>query len=171
MKLPNQGSPEGVVTRLIPRRDPRPRVEGGFTLLELMIVLFLAMLMLAMGVVAMMNRLPAARLDATAREISALMRQARTLARIQMVKQTLVLDLDARHYGIEGKTSRQIPEEVRLRIDDPLAGDVDKGTYRLGFSPFGGIDGGAIRLTTDGRSITLTPDPVMGFVIDRKKRD
>ena len=106
----------------MPHRFPRLSAPGGFTLLELMIVLFLAMLMVGMGVIAMMNRLPAARLDATAREISALMRQARTLARIHMVKQTFIVDLDARHYGIEGKISLKIPDEVRLKIDDPLTG-------------------------------------------------
>jgi general secretion pathway protein H len=161
----------GDAKRFVPRRFQRSSATGGFTLLELMIVLFLAMLMMGMGVIAMMNRLPAARLDAAAREISALMRQARTLARIHMVKQALVVDLDAGHYGIEGKSSLKIPEGVRLKIDDPLTGDVDKGIYRLVFLPFGGIEGGAIRLTTDKRSITITPDPVMGFLIDRKKRD
>jgi len=152
-------------------RFPRASAESGFTLLELMIVLFLAMLMVGMGVIAMMNRLPAARLDATVREISALMRQARTLARIHMVKQTLVVDLDARHYGIEGKLSLKIPDEVRLKIDDPLTGDVDKGIYRLGFSPYGGIEGGTILLTADKRTVSITPDPVMGFLIDRKKQN
>lgn len=136
-----------------------------------MIVLFLAMFMMGMGVIAMMNRLPAARLDATVREISALMRQARTLARIHTVKQTLVVDLDARRYGIEGRPSRMIPEEVGLKIDDPLTGEADNGVHRLVFSPFGGIEGGAIRLTADKRSIIITPDPVMGFLISRKKRD
>jgi type II secretory pathway pseudopilin PulG len=144
---------------------------GGFTLLELMIVLFLAMFMVGMGFIAMMSRLPAARLDATVREMSAMIRQARTLARIHMVKQTLVVDLDARQYGIEGKNSRKIPEEVRLKIDDSLTGDVDRGIYRLVFSPFGGIDGGTLLLKTDQRTVSIKPDPVMGFVISRKKQD
>jgi hypothetical protein len=136
-----------------------------------MIVLFLVLFMVGIGVVAMMNRLPAARLDATAREISALMRQARTLARIHAVNQTLVVDLDARRYGIEGKPSLKIPNEVRIEIDDPLTGSIDKGIYHLGFSPFGGIDGGALLLTADKRSISIKPDPVTGSVTSRKIRD
>jgi type II secretory pathway pseudopilin PulG len=155
----------------MPRRFPRSSAAGGFTLLELMIVLFLAMFMVGMGIIAMMSRLPAARLDATAREMSALMRQARTLARIHMVKQTLVVDLDARLFGIEGRLSRKIPEEVRLKIDDSLTGNIDKGIYRLDFSPFGSIDGGTIMLTVNQRSISIKPDPVMGFLISRKKQD
>ncbi len=154
-----------------PRQFPGLSAAGGFTLLELMIVLFLAMFMVGMGIVAMMSRLPAARLDATAREMSAMIRQARTLARIHMEKQTLIVDLDARSYGIEGRASRKIPEEVRLKIDDSLTGDVDKGIYRLYFSPLGGIDGGAMLLTAGQRSISIKPDPVTGFLISRKKQD
>lgn len=157
--------------RFMPRPFPKLSATGGFTLLELMIVLFLAMFMVGMGIIAMMGRLPAARLDATARDMSAMIRQARTLARIHTVKQTLIVDLDARQYGIEGRPSRKIPEEVHLKIDDSLAGDVDKGIYRLFFSPFGGIDGGTIMLTANQRSIHIKPDPVMGFLISRKKQD
>ncbi|MEW6332822.1 MAG: hypothetical protein AB1558_00970 [Thermodesulfobacteriota bacterium] len=153
------------------RQTPKLNAAGGFTLLELMIVLFLAVLITGMGIIAMMSRLPAARLDATVREISAMMRQARTLARIHMVKQTLVVDLDAGRYGIDGRPARKIPEKVRLTIDDPLTGDTDQGIHRLIFSPFGGIDGGAMMLTADQRHISIKPDPVTGFLISRRNRD
>ena len=119
----------------------------------------------------MMDRLPAAKLDATAREMSAMMRQARVLAKIQGEKQAIVVDLGARSYGIEGKKSRKIPEEIRLEIDDSLTGVADNGIYRLVFSPFGGIDGGTVMLSTGQRSISIKPDPIMGFLISRKKRD
>lgn len=151
------------------RQTPKGIGAAGFTLLELLIVLFLAMLITATGIIALMNRLPSAKLDATAREISAMMRQAGTLARSHRVKQTLVLDLDAGCYGIEGKPVRKIPEEVRLAIDDPFTGHADRGIHRLVFSPYGGIDGGAIVLTADQRHISIKPDPVTGYLIRREK--
>ena len=144
---------------------------GGFTLLELVIVLFLAALMVGMGIIAMMGRLPAAKLDAAAREMSATMRQARALARAHMQKQSVVVDLDARSYGIEGKPSRKIPHEIGIRIDDPLAGEVERGVHRLAFSPHGGIDGGAVVMTAGRRVVSIRPDPVMGFAVSRGKRD
>ena len=88
----------------------RLSASGGFTLLELMIVLFLAMFLMGMGIIAMMDRLPAAKLDATAREMSAMMRQARSMAKIQGEKQAIVIDLGTRTYGIEGKN---IPDDSR----------------------------------------------------------
>ena len=145
--------------------------DSGFTLLELMIVLFLAMLMVGMGIIAMMGRLPAAKLDAATREISAMMRQARALARIHMEKQAIVLNLDERSYGIEGKIPRKIPDEISLRVDDPLTGEAEKGIYRLAFSPFGGINGGTVMLTTGRRSVSIRPDPVTGYTVSRRNRD
>jgi general secretion pathway protein H len=167
----NRGSRLDDVKKCMTNKVSKLSASDGFTLLELMIVLFIAMLMMGMGIIAMMGRLPAAKLDATAREMSAMMRQARTLAKIQGEKQAIVVDLSARTYGIEGKTSRKIPEEIQLTIDDFLTGGADNGIYRLVFSPFGGSDGGTVLLSTDKRSISIKPDPVVGFLITRKKRD
>jgi general secretion pathway protein H len=150
--------------------DREKRSSGGFTLLELLIVLFLAVLIVGMGFIAMMNRLPSARLDAATREISATMRHARALARAGMVKQTVLLDLDGGSYGIGGKPSRRIPEEVTMKVEDPVAGEVEKGSYCLTFSPSSGISGGAVTLEAGGRRVLIRPDPVAGFFIERLSR-
>jgi general secretion pathway protein H len=158
-------------------RTPKPNTfikvseADGFTLLELMIVLFLAMVMMGMGIIAMVGRLPAAKLDATVREMSAMIRHSRILAKVQGEEQAIVVDLDAQSYGFEGKNPRRIPEEIRLKIDDSLTGDANQGIHRMVFSPFGGVDGGTVVLSTGQRSISIKPDPVMGFVINRKKQD
>jgi len=158
---------KGVLCKSLKTRS----AAGGFTLLELMIVLFLAMLMVGIGIIAITGRLPAAKLDAATREISAMMRQARALARISMEKQAIVLNLDERTYGIEGKMPRKIPDEITLMVDDPLTGEAEKGICRVAFFPFGGIDGGAVMLSTGRRRVSIRPDPVMGYVVSRIKRD
>jgi len=148
----------------------RNRAEG-FTLLEILIVLFIAMLMLGMGIVGFAGRLPAAKLDATAREMSALIRQARLLAKTELEKQAFVVDMDERRYGIEGKTLRQIPEEVHVRVDDSMSGPRDQGNHRMIFSPFGGVSGGTIEMTTGRRGISLKADPILGVQINRTKQE
>jgi general secretion pathway protein H len=144
---------------------------GGFTLLELIIVLFLAMLMVGMGIVALTGWLPAAKLDAVTREISAMIRQARVLARSSMEKQAVVLNLDERSYGIKGKILRKIPDEISMRVDDPMTGEAEKGIHLMAFSPSGRIEGGAVMLATGRRSVSIRPDPVMGYVVSRRNND
>ena len=152
----------------------RPRIPNrinGFTLLEILIVLFIAMLMLGMCIVGFAGRLPAAKLDATAREMSALMRQTRLLAKTEMEKQAFVVDMDARRYGIEGKTLRPIPEEVHVRVDDSLKGPGDRGKHRIVYFPIGGVAGGAIEVTAGKRGISLKADPVLGVHVTRMSAD
>lgn len=144
-----------------------PNRISGFTLLEILIVLFIAMLMLGMGIVGFAGRLPASKLDATAREMSALMRQTRLLAKTEMEKQAFVVDMDARRYGIEGKTLRQIPEEVHVRVDDAMKGPRDQGSHRIIYSPFGGVSGGAIEVKAGRRGISIKTDPILGVHVTR----
>jgi type II secretory pathway pseudopilin PulG len=154
-----------ILNRICPWRG-----AAGFTLLEILIVLFIAMLMLGMGIVGFAGRLPAAKLDATAREMSALMRQTRLLAKTSMEKQAFVVDMDARLYGIEGKALRKIPDEVQVRVDDFMSGPQHQGSYRMIFSPFGGVDGGTIEMTAGRRGISLKADPILGVHINRMKQ-
>ena len=138
--------------------------------MEILIVLFIAMLMLGMGIVGFAGRLPAAKLDATAREMSALMRQARLLAKTEMAKQTFIVDMDERLYGIDGKTLRQIPDEIQVRVDDSMSGPRDQGSHRIVYSPFGGVDGGTIEMTASKRVVSLKADPILGVQINRTKQ-
>ena len=152
-------------------RGLRGRKTGGFTLLEILIVLFIAMLMLGMGIVGFAGRLPAAKLDATAREMSALMRQTRLLAKTGMEKKAFIVDMDARLYGIEGKILRKIPDEVQIKVDDFMGDSRHQGSYRMIFSPYGGVDRGTIEMTVGRRSISLKADPILGVQINRNKQE
>jgi general secretion pathway protein H len=163
--------------------DPMRRVKGrnpetgkawdpprGFTLLEVILVLLLATIMMGMGIIAFANRLPAAKLDATAREMSSLMKYARLQAKIQGEAQTVVIDLNARTYGIEGVKMRRIPEEVHIEIEELSSGKVNDGIYRLLFSPLGSTDAPVLSLSAGLKSVSLKPDPVTGVQISRKKK-
>lgn len=140
------------------------RTENGFTLLELLVVLFLIMLLLGIAAVSLTNSLPSSKVNATARDIASTLKHARSLALIQGEEQVLSLDMDAKRYGIEGKAFRAIPEDIAVRIADPLSGEIQSGTYRIVFRPMGGAEAGVIVVSNSKRTVRIEMDPVVGAV-------
>lgn len=145
--------------------------RNGFTLLEIIIVLFLMALILGLSTLFFANTLPSSRLNATAREISATIRHARDLAVINGEKQTMTINLDSRYYGIEGIARKNITSGISLKVIDPLLGEVSKGEYLFIFNATGAMEGGTIVLSTEKRTVSIQLDPVVGSVIVKGQGD
>lgn len=141
------------------------RDSAGFTLLELIVVIFLISLILGLSTVFFSRALPSNRLNAAAREISATIRYARSLAQIHGEDRIVSLDLDSKSYGIEGRGTKNIPADIAIKVIDPLEGEMGSGKYRIVLNGSGGIEGGAIVLSQDQRSLRIEPDPVVGSVV------
>jgi len=141
---------------------------AGFTLIEIVIVLFLIMLILGLSAVYFSESLASVRIDSTGREVLATMRYARTLARTNHEKQILTIDLDAKSYGIEGHNSRNIPQEIRIRVLDPFSGEIWNGKYSMVFPASGAAGGGTILLSNNRKELSIISDPVIGSVIKGK---
>ncbi len=137
----------------------------GFTLLELILVIFLMALILGLSTIFFANTLPSSRLNATAREISATIRHARYLAHIHGERQTLRINLDARYYGIEGMTQKNIPSGIILKVIDPLLGEIQEGEYPIIFNATGAMEGNTIVLSTGKKRVSIQLDPVVGSVL------
>jgi len=137
----------------------------GFTLLELIIVMFLASLILGLSTVFFLNSAPSARLDAAGREMAATIRHARTIALSRGEDQAFVINLDARQYGLEGRNMKPVPPEVSVMVNDPLSGEVRTGTYPILFRSYGGAEGGTVVLQGRKRAIYIQTDPVVGAVV------
>jgi prepilin-type N-terminal cleavage/methylation domain-containing protein len=139
--------------------------DTGFTLLEVIIVVFLMVLVLGLATVFFARTLSSSKLNATAREMSATIRSAKSFAEIHGEKQIISIDLDSKSYGIEGKKSKRIPSSVAVKVLDPLTGEIANGKYQIILNAFGGIEGGTIVLSQDKRSVSIAPDPVVGSVM------
>ncbi|MBI5634046.1 MAG: prepilin-type N-terminal cleavage/methylation domain-containing protein [Nitrospirae bacterium] len=143
----------------------RPAGEAGFTLLELIIVIFLITLMLGLSAAFFANALPSGRFNATSREIASAIRQARHLATLNGERQVITFDMDARSYGIEGRGKKNLPPEIAIKVIDPLAGDITNGKYSMTFYARGSAEGGTIVLWNSSRAAHIHIDPVAGAVI------
>ncbi|MGD0884290.1 MAG: prepilin-type N-terminal cleavage/methylation domain-containing protein [Thermodesulfovibrionales bacterium] len=139
--------------------------NSGFTLLEVIVVIFLMTLMLGLSTIFFAKTLSSSKLNATAREMSATIRNAKSFAQIHGEKQIITIDLDAKAYGLEGKTIRRIPRSVAIKVIDPLAGEIETGQCQIIMNAFGGIEGGTVVLSQDKRSVSIETDPVIGSVV------
>ena len=150
---------------LSPSLDTRhSQLSSGFTLIELTVVMFLMALVMGLSTVFYAGSLPSARLNAAGRELSATIRQARSLAQSNGTSQAVSLNLDANSYGIEGRGTRSVPQGVGIRVVDPLFGAVQHGTYRILFDATGGVEGAAVELWNSKRLIRIVTDPIVGTV-------
>lgn len=139
--------------------------DRGFTLLELILVVVIIVLVLGLATLFFASTISSAKLNGLSRDISSTIKQARFLARNKGETQTLIIDLDAKTYGIEGKDAKIIPPEITAKIIDPLSGEVFRGKYSLIFHDTGGIEGGTILLTYSKKTITIETDPVVGSIV------
>lgn len=153
------------MTKLIWFEDLLPiKKDKGFTLLELIMVLFLITLVVGLSAVFFANTLPSSRFNATVRDISATVRHARSLAQTLGEVQTIVIDLDSKTYGIEGRVIKDIPSDIHIKIIDPLSGEIQKGKYSFVLNAIGGAEG-TIVLWNNKRTVSIQMDPIVGIVV------
>ena len=139
--------------------------KNGFTLLEIIIVLSLVTLILGLSTVFFAGFLPSAKLDAAGRDLSGMIRHARSLARLNNESRTFVIDLDNKTYGIEGLATKPFPPEARVRVIDPVSGEIVGGKYPIVFTPTEGTSGGTIILSWGKKTIRIELDPIVGAVL------
>ncbi len=108
-----------------------------------------------------------AKLQATVREFSATLRQARDLAKIHGEQQGWTIDLDAREYGIEGRKVKKIPSNLELKIVDSINGEIQSGQYRLVFEPNWSMEGATFQLSDKKKAFKVELDPLLGAVVTR----
>lgn len=142
----------------------------GFTLLEMMLVIFLITLVLAISVSIFSNALPSQRVDATARELIATFRQARSTAMTSGQWQVLTLEIETKKYSVEGGSVRSIPDDVAVKVVDPVVGEIIQGGYRFVFAPSGVSEGGTIVLSAGKKVVDVDVDPIVGAVYSQPKR-
>jgi general secretion pathway protein H len=141
----------------------------GFTLLEIIIVLFLMVLIMGLSAVFFSNFLPSVKFNATGREMTAMIRQARSLARINGVNQTFIIDLDNKTYGITGMAEKRISPDYLIKVIDPFSGEITQGKYSIVFHPAGTMGGGTIILSGRKRVLRIDLDPIMGAELNKEE--
>jgi prepilin-type N-terminal cleavage/methylation domain-containing protein len=137
---------------------------SGFTLLEILVALLLVSVIIGVSAFFLGGKKPV-RLEPAAWEVSTAVKRARVLARMDRLDRILIIDLDARSYGLEGYARKTLPSGVSLKIMDPQYGEVSRGEYRMIFPGGGGMEGGTIVLGDGRRTVAVQLDPIEGAVL------
>ena len=139
--------------------------QEGFSLLEILIVLSLITIFFGFSSFFFADRLPAARLDALGRDISAGIRHAKSLAISEGDRRYFMIDLDRRSFGVEGLPEKKIPSDITISIRDRFGGEIHQGQYAITAWGVGSIEGDTILLGTKRKKIEIRIDPILGSVI------
>lgn len=140
------------------------RNGGGFTLIELVVVLFLAGILAALVVPSFEAPLESARLRAGAAELRGTLLRARTLAASEASGHAVALDLEKGAYRIPGEErARSLPEGIRFE-SVRVAGETAAREARIRFFPDGSGEEAEIALESDGGGrLRVTVDPLTGL--------
>ena len=125
----------------------RAAAAGGFTLLELLVVLMIAGLLLAVTPPLISNAIPGVQLKSTALTLVSALRQTRSQAISEATPRRLTVDLEARQVRIPGRVKAiDIPSQIDVELT--VAESQRSGEHRaaVSFFPDGSSTGGRIRL-------------------------
>ena len=140
------------------------RRAGGFTLLELIVVLAILAVVVALVTPSIGRGTEAVRMRAEVAGFSAMLRHARERAIVSQKPQAVVVDvtnqrISRRSGGVDGETreSRVIPERLTVEATPPPALVVQ-------FDVRGGSSGGDFRLSSGNLTYRVTVDALTGRV-------
>lgn len=139
--------------------------SGGFTLLELLVVIAVLALIVGITTPVLDGALSGAKLKAAARELAAALRYTRGLAVTQNKETTVRVDVGERSYRISESQRRfQLPPAVELKV---LGAESESPDDRIGgirFFPDGSSTGGTISVAQDDRRYEIRVDWMLGRV-------
>lgn len=141
------------------------RRPGGFTLLELLVVLAIAALLVALVPPMFARALPGAQLRSSVHSLAASLQHTRDLAIRLRAAQRLELDLDGRIFAAPGGVPQRLPDGVRVELVT-AASELTAGGRAGGvrYFPDGSSTGGRITLSNGSKSYHLDIDWLTGRV-------
>jgi len=146
------------------RSHPGSR-PGGFTLIEILAVLFIGALVYALVLGVPMRGSSIADLKAAARTLASGLRQAQTTAMASRRDALLTLDLDARQFQVTGTEGmRSLPRDLELKLFTAQTDISSESKGSIRFYPDGSSTGGRITVAAGERKYLVDVDWLTGRV-------
>ena len=127
------------------------RSSGGFTLVELIVVLIIAGLALALVGTSISRNISGAEMRTAARKVAAGLRYTRTRAIISKSEQVFLLDTEELTYKAAEREPVALPEGLNVELNTARSELTSETAGGIRFYPDGGSTGGNVRLEADIR--------------------
>lgn len=139
-----------------------PRAPAGFTLIELIVTLFVVALVAGLAVPAIGRGGENIRARADVSRFAALLRHTREQAIMARRPHDVVIDPAGQRVSVKAETEAlrpalTLPERIAIRANPPEA-------LSVRFEPYGGSSGGDFVLTSGALRYRVSVDPVTGRV-------
>ena len=146
-------------------RPGLPVKSGGFTLLELLVVLALAAVMLAITPPLLSGMLPGVELKGAARELVSALRYTRSKAITARKDKQLLLNLENKTFSVSDRSKiYHLPEKANIEMVTADTEVLGERLAAIRFFPDGSSTGGRITLAYDDRRYQVDVDWFTGRV-------
>jgi general secretion pathway protein H len=131
------------------------RQNGGFTLLEMLLVLAILGAVAAVALPRFTRPSAAVKLSSAAREMVGALRLTRSAAIARSTELVLLVDVERRSFGSPPFSERRFPTEIQaqLKVAEPERKSASQGGFR--FFPDGSSTGGEVVLSLGERHVRL----------------
>ncbi len=134
-------------TRFTPASQP----SGGFTLVELLVVMVIAALVLALVGTSISRSISGAEMRTAARKMTASMRYTRTRAILDKQEHVFLVDTEQAKYQAPKREEVTLPEGMKVAMTTARSELTSESVGGIRFYPDGGSTGGSVELDANGR--------------------
>ena len=146
--------------------------SGGFTLVEMLVVLAIISLLLAFAPPVFNRIMPGLEVQSATRQLAASLRSARSEAIRDNTETTLTLDLEARVYRLDQLGQEQaIDEDIEVSMLTARSELEREDVGRIRFYPDGTSTGGRITFSGGGAAYDVLVDWLTGRIHIMEKRE
>ena len=138
------------------------RRPAGFTLMEVMLILFLVALLLGMVGVSLSSRVSAAETRAAAREIVAGLRHTRSQAILSKQQTVFTVDTEQKTWRAPDREAVTLPDDIDILLTTARSELTGESAGGIRFFPDGGSTGGRIDLVVRGREYSVVVNWLTG---------
>jgi general secretion pathway protein H len=143
--------------------------SGGFTLLEIIVVLVLVAMASSLVYLGVARSMSGHQEKVFGRELVSLTKRARRMAIEHGAPSALLISSEERRCWVRGETAAvEVPETMLIEGED--VAQVEDGVYGIAFYPDGSSSGGTLSFSVGGQVVyAFRTDPVTGIVSVSKK--